>query len=62
VLPTFEVDLTSHVKNVIRNGIVGLVHGITMGFAPSQLANLMVNKLRTIKSLPNPFHGDEFSF
>jgi hypothetical protein len=62
MLPTFEVDLISHVKNVIRNGIVGHVDGIEMGFAPTQLVDLMVDKLRTIKSLPNPFHADEFSF
>jgi hypothetical protein len=34
----------------------GIVHGIAMGFAPTQLADVMV------KSLPNPLLGDEFSF
>jgi hypothetical protein len=42
-----------------RNNIV---HGIAMGFAPTQLGDLVVNKLGMVKSLPNPLLGDEFSF
>ncbi len=44
-----------------KDGIVRCVHGIVMGFAPTQFADLMVNKLGTVKSLPNPLHGDELS-
>jgi hypothetical protein len=40
----------------------GIVHGIAMSFAPTQLADVMVNKLGMVKSLPNPLLGDEFSF
>ncbi len=45
-----------------KDGILRHVHGIVVGFAPTQFADFMVNKFVILKSLPNLFHRDELSF